>query len=139
MENFNWSHILELELVYWHGYHISIPKWCGCVVWPDSGHCIMTAYLQCISAWLWWGSFMVRRRRTWSGRALAPASRQPPSPAGWRTSMASIHGSAKATKIELWYLNEIPLQMSPKDMWGPENMKIKKFRWGLFEFYIFLY
>ena len=45
LENFNWSHILELELVYWHGYHISIPKWCGCVVWPDSGHCIMNACL----------------------------------------------------------------------------------------------
>ena len=49
------------------------------------------------------------------------------------------HGSAKATKIESSYLNEIPLQMSPKGMWGPENMKIKNFRWGLFEFYIFLY
>ena len=50
-----------------------------------------------------------------------------------------VHGSAKATKIESSYLNEIPLQMSPKGMWGPENMKIKNFRWGLFEFYIFLY
>ena len=49
------------------------------------------------------------------------------------------HGSAKDTKIESSYLNEIPLQMSPKGMWGPENMKIKNFRWGLFEFYIFLY
>ena len=49
------------------------------------------------------------------------------------------HGSAKATKTESSYLNEIPLQMSPKGMWGPENMKIKNFRWGLFEFYIFLY
>ena len=48
------------------------------------------------------------------------------------------HGSAKATKIELSCLNEIPLQMLPMGMWGPENMKIKKFRWGLFEFYIFL-
>ena len=51
----------------------------------------------------------------------------------------AAHGSAKATKIELSCLNEIPLQMSPKGMWGPENMKIKNFRWGLFEFYIFLY
>merc|ERR1712069_43592 len=50
----------------------------------------------------------------------------------------SVHGSAKATKIELSCLNEIPLQMLPMGMWGPENMKIKKFRWGLFEFYIFL-
>ena len=50
-----------------------------------------------------------------------------------------MHGSAKATKIESSYLNEIPLQMSPKGMWGPENIKIKNFRWGLFEFYIFLY
>ena len=48
------------------------------------------------------------------------------------------HGSAKATKIESSCLNEIPLQMLPMGMWGPENMKIKKFRWGLFEFYIFL-
>ena len=29
------------------------------------------------------------------------------------------HGSAKATKIESSYLNEIPLQMSPTGMWGP--------------------
>ena len=50
----------------------------------------------------------------------------------------SVHGSAKATKIESSCLNEIPLQMLPMGMWGPENMKIKKFRWGLFEFYIFL-
>ena len=50
----------------------------------------------------------------------------------------STHGSAKATKIESSCLNEIPLQMLPMGMWGPENMKIKKFRWGLFEFYIFL-
>ena len=49
-----------------------------------------------------------------------------------------VHGSAKATKIESSCLNEIPLQMLPMGMWGPENMKIKKFRWGLFEFYIFL-
>ena len=49
------------------------------------------------------------------------------------------HGSAKATKIESSYLNEILLQMSPKGTWGPENMKIKNFCWGLFEFYIFLY
>ena len=49
-----------------------------------------------------------------------------------------MHGSAKATKIESSCLNEIPLQMLPMGMWGPENMKIKKFRWGLFEFYIFL-
>ena len=49
-----------------------------------------------------------------------------------------IHGSAKATKIESSCLNEIPLQMLPMGMWGPENMKIKKFCWGLFEFYIFL-
>ena len=35
------------------------------------------------------------------------------------------HGSAKATKIELSCLNEIPLQMLPMGMWGPENMKIK--------------
>ena len=55
------------------------------------------------------------------------------------TGKAPSHGSAKATKIESSYLNEIPLQMSPKGMWGPENMKIKNFRWGLFEFYIFLY
>ena len=48
------------------------------------------------------------------------------------------HGSAKATKIESSCLNEIPLLMLPMGMWGPENMKIKKFRWGLFEFYIFL-
>ena len=53
--------------------------------------------------------------------------------------MKEGHGSAKATKIESSYLNEIPLQMSPKGMWGPENMKNKNFRWGLFEFYIFLY
>ena len=51
----------------------------------------------------------------------------------------ATHGSAKATKIESSYLNEIPLHMSPRGMWGPENMKIKNFRWGLFEFYIFLY
>ena len=95
LENFNWSHILELELVYWHGYHISIPKWCGCVVWPDSGHCIMTAYLQCIGAWLWWGSFMVRRRPTWSGRALAQASRQPLNPAGWRTVWTALQSSGR--------------------------------------------
>ena len=50
-----------------------------------------------------------------------------------------VHGSAKATKIESSCLNEIPLQMLPMGMWGPENMKIKKIRWGLFEFYIFLY
>ena len=49
-----------------------------------------------------------------------------------------FHGSAKATKIELSCLNEIPLQMLPMGMWGPVNMKIKKFHWGLFEFYIFL-
>ena len=48
------------------------------------------------------------------------------------------HGSAKAKKIESSCLNKIPLQMLPMGMWGPENMKIKKFRWGLFEFYIFL-
>ena len=54
------------------------------------------------------------------------------------SSFIVCHGSAKATKIESSYLNEIPLQMSSKGMWGPENMKIKKFRWGLFEFYIFL-
>ena len=53
-------------------------------------------------------------------------------------SPGSVHGSAKATKIESSCLNEIPLQMLPMGMWGPENMKIKKFRWGLFEFYIFL-
>ena len=52
--------------------------------------------------------------------------------------MFTPHGSAKATKIESSCLNEIPLQMLPMGMWGPENMKIKKFRWGLFEFYIFL-
>ena len=52
--------------------------------------------------------------------------------------MVTRHGSAKATKIESSCLNEIPLQMLPMGMWGPENMKIKKFRWGLFEFYIFL-
>ena len=51
----------------------------------------------------------------------------------------NTHGSAKDTKIESSYLNEIPLQMSPKGMWGPENIKNKNFRWGLFEFYIFLY
>ena len=57
----------------------------------------------------------------------------------WDNELITAHGSAKATKIESSYLNEIPLQMSPKGMWGPENMKIKNFRWGLFEFYIFLY
>ena len=50
-----------------------------------------------------------------------------------------VHSSAKDTKIESSYLNEIPLQMSPKGMWGPENMKIKNFQWGLFEFYISLH
>ena len=49
-----------------------------------------------------------------------------------------VHGSAKATKIESSCLNEIPLQMLPMGMWGPENMKIKKFHWDLFEFYIFI-
>ena len=52
--------------------------------------------------------------------------------------VTSTHGSAKATKIESSCLNKIPLQMLPMGIWGPENMKIKKFRWGLFEFYIFL-
>ena len=71
---------------------------------------------------------------------LSISSKPPVSNVGvWGQSKDSIHGSAKATKIESSYLNEIPLQMSPKGMWGPENMKIKNFRWGLFEFYIFLY
>ena len=56
----------------------------------------------------------------------------------WGPAVTAIHGSAKATKIESSCLNKIPLQMLPMGMWGPENMKIKKFRWGLFEFYIFL-
>ena len=78
---------------------------------------------------------------------------RPPSPAAagicvsgglsWRGEaerqlQAHHHGSAKATKIESSCLNEIPHLMLPMGMWGPENMKIKKFRWGLFEFYIFL-
>ena len=40
----------------------------------------------------------------------------------------------KLRKIESSCLKEIPLQMLPMGMWGPENMKIKKFRWGLFDF-----
>ena len=55
-----------------------------------------------------------------------------------RQCVGMTHGSAKATKIESSCLNKIPLQMLPMGMCGPENMKIKKFRWGLFEFYIFL-
>ena len=52
--------------------------------------------------------------------------------------ISRIHGSAEATKIESSRLKEIPWQMLPMGMWGPENMKIKKFRWDLFEFYIFI-
>ena len=40
----------------------------------------------------------------------------------------------KLRKTESSRLKEIPLQMLPMGMWGPENMKIKKFRWGLFDF-----
>ena len=40
----------------------------------------------------------------------------------------------KLRKTESSCLKEIPLQMLPMGMWGPENMKIKKFRWGLFDF-----
>ena len=36
------------------------------------------------------------------------------------------HGSAKATKIESSHLKEIPLQMLPMGMWGPENMTINQ-------------
>ena len=50
-----------------------------------------------------------------------PGSQQP----SWEHLATADHGSAKDTKIESSYLNEIPLQMSPKGMWGPENMKIK--------------
>ena len=44
----------------------------------------------------------------------------------------------KLRKTESSCLKEIPLQILPMGMWGPENMKIEKFRWGLIEFYIFL-
>ena len=44
----------------------------------------------------------------------------------------------KLRKTESSCLKEIPLQMLPMGMWEPENMKIKKFRWGLFDFWIFL-
>ena len=40
----------------------------------------------------------------------------------------------KLRKTESSCLKEIPLQMLPMGMWEPENMKIKKFRWGLFDF-----
>ena len=40
----------------------------------------------------------------------------------------------KLRKTESSRLKEIPLQMLPMGMWGPENMKIKKVRWGLFDF-----
>ena len=40
----------------------------------------------------------------------------------------------KLLKTESSCLKEIPLQMLPMGMWEPENMKIKKFRWGLFDF-----
>ena len=35
------------------------------------------------------------------------------------------HSSSKATKNESSCPDEIPLQMLPMCMWGPENMKIK--------------
>ena len=40
----------------------------------------------------------------------------------------------KLRKTESSCLKEIPLQMLPMGMWGPENMKILKIRWGLFDF-----
>ena len=86
-----------------------------------------------------WRPGAERRSGGWATatETLAPAARTH-GESEYR-SYTLLHGSAKATKIESSYLNEIPLQMSPKGMWGPENMKIKNFRWGLFEFYIFLY
>ena len=36
-----------------------------------------------------------------------------------------IHSSSKATKNELSCPDEIPLQMLPMGIWGPENMKIE--------------
>ena len=35
------------------------------------------------------------------------------------------HSSSKATKNELSCPDEIPLQMLPMGIWGPENMKIE--------------
>ena len=36
-----------------------------------------------------------------------------------------VHSSSKATKNESSCPDEISLQMLPKDIWGPENMKIE--------------
>ena len=57
----------------------------------------------------------------------------------WKHCKCMLYGQLctaplKLRKAESSCLKEIPLQMLPMGMWGPENMKIKKFRWGLFDF-----
>ena len=49
-----------------------------------------------------------------------------------------MHSSSKATKNESSCPDEIPLQMLPMGMWGPENMKIKNIWWRIFDFSHFL-
>ena len=55
-------------------------------------------------------------------------------PKGATGALAPPTAPLKLRKTESSCLKEIPLQMLPMGMWGPENMKIKKFRWGLFDF-----
>ena len=46
-------------------------------------------------------------------------------PGGPGDTVVVVHSSSKATKNESSCPDEIPLQMLPMGMWGPENMKIK--------------
>ena len=50
----------------------------------------------------------------------------------------TIHSSSKATKNESSCPDEIPLQMLPMGIWGPENMKIENIWWRIFDFSHFL-
>ena len=51
---------------------------------------------------------------------------------------SSAHSSSKATKNESSCPDEIPLQMLPMGIWGPENMKIENIWWRIFDFSHFL-
>ena len=52
--------------------------------------------------------------------------------------LVTLHSSSKATKNESSCPDEIPLQMLPMGIWGPENMKIENIWWRIFDFSHFL-
>ena len=95
-------------------------------------------------------SIIYSRIDIWSGQPMLwHGSRRlitgPPDPRGQNCSARPAHvtfdrhisyltAPLKLRKTESSCLKEIPLQMLPMGMWGLENIKIKKFRWGLFDF-----